>query len=134
MNWFDGDKIILEGMTFFGYHGMRREETTLGQRFIVDVTLWLDLRAAGAADDLTATVDYSQVYAQTRAIMTGPPLKLTEAVAERIATTVLAEHAQVQAVKVRVRKPWVRLDDTVLEGSAVEIIRRREFGAMHHVF
>jgi dihydroneopterin aldolase len=119
------DRILLEGMIFFGYHGTRPEEQSLGQRFVVDVVLYLDLRAAGMRDDLTATVDYSTVYQRTRTIVEGPPLRLTEAVAERIATAVLDDHPTVQAVKVRVRKPNVRLDDTVLAGSVVEIVRRR---------
>lgn len=122
------DRIILEGMVFFGYHGTRPEENTLGQRFVVDVALHLDLRAAGAADDLAATVDYSAVHASARAIAEGPPLRLTEAVAERIAAAVLAEHPLVEAVEVRVRKPNVRLADTVLAGSIVEITRRRGAG------
>jgi dihydroneopterin aldolase len=121
----ESDKIALEGMQFFGYHGTRPEENTLGQRFAVDVVLHLDLRAAGEADDLAATVDYSEVHRAARAIVEGPPLKLTEAVAERIAAAVLADHPLVQAVTVRVQKPNVRLDDTVLAGSAVTITRRR---------
>lgn len=125
MSVMSSDRIILEGMVFFGYHGTRPEENSLGQRFVVDVALQLDLRAAGLADDLAATVDYSAVHASARAIVEGPPLKLTEAVAERIAAAVLAEHPMVQAVEVRVRKPNVRLGDTVLAGSIVEIVRRR---------
>lgn len=120
------DTITLKGMHFFGYHGTRPEETTLGQRFVVDVTLSLDLRAAGMADDLDATVDYSQVHQIAREIVTGPPLKLTEAVAERIASAVLANHPQVAMVEVSVAKPFVRLDDTVLDGSIVTITRKRE--------
>jgi 7,8-dihydroneopterin aldolase/epimerase/oxygenase len=119
------DRIVLNGMVFFGYHGTRPEEQSLGQRFIVDVSLHLDLRAAGEGDDLGLTVDYSLVHQRARAIVEGPPLKLTEAVAERIAAAVLAEHPLVSAVEVRVHKPNVRLDDTVLAGSAVEIMRRR---------
>lgn len=121
----DGDRIVLEGMHFFGYHGTLPAETALGQRFVVDIELQCDLRAAGQSDDLAQTVDYSEVYEQARAIVEGPPFKLTEAVAERIATDVLTRHDRVQAVRVRVRKPFVRLGDTVLEGSAVEIVRRR---------
>ena len=121
----EDDRILLEGMIFFGYHGTRPEEQSLGQRFVVDVALHLDLRAAGMRDDLTATVDYSTVYRRARTIVEGPPLRLTEAVAERIAAAVLDEHPMVRAVGVRVRKPNVRLDDTVLEGSVVEIMRRR---------
>lgn len=119
------DRITLEGMVFFGYHGTRPEENSLGQPFVVDVALELDLRAAGEADDLAATVDYSLVHASARAIVEGPPLKLTEAVAERIAAAVLAEHPPVRAVEVRVRKPNVRLGDTVLAGSVVAIRRAR---------
>ncbi len=45
--------------------------------------------------------------------------------AERIAAAVLAEHGRVEAVRVRVTKPHVRLDGGVLAGATVEIVRRR---------
>ena len=119
------DRIILQGMRFFGRHGTIAAERELGQQFVVDVELTLDLRAAGERDDLTATVDYSAVYRQARAVVEGEPKQLTEAVAEAIATAVLAGHPRVEAVRVRVAKPHVRLDGGVLAGSAVEILRRR---------
>ena len=119
------DRILLEGMIFWGYHGTLAAERELGQQFVVDIELHCDLRAAGESDDLSATVDYSEVYGQARAIVEGEPLRLTEAVAERIAAAVLQQHALVQAVRVKVRKPHVRLGPTVLHGSAVEILRRR---------
>ena len=119
------DRILLDGMVFYGYHGTLPAERELGQRFVVDVALHCDLHAAGVSDDLTKTVDYSVVYQQVREIVEGPPLGLTEAVAERIATAILARHAAVEAVRVRVAKPHVRLDGGVLAGSAVEIVRRR---------
>ncbi len=51
---------------------------------------------------------------------------LTETVAEKIAAAVLERHILVEAVRVKVTKPDVRLGQTVLAGSAVEIVRRRE--------
>jgi dihydroneopterin aldolase len=119
------DTILLEGMLFFDYHGTLAAENELGQRFIVDVELQCDLRAAGQSDDLSATVDYSRVYEQVRAIVEGPPLKLTEAVAERIAEAILEQHALVDAVRVKGAKPHVRLGTTMLRGPAVQIMRRR---------
>lgn len=119
------DRIILQGMVFSGYHGTLAAERELGQPFVVDIELTVDLRAAGLADDLTQTVDYSEVYRQARAIVEGPPMQLTEAVAESIAVAVLDRHALVQAIRVRVAKPNVRLDGGVLAGSAVEITRQR---------
>jgi 7,8-dihydroneopterin aldolase/epimerase/oxygenase len=121
----DTDRIKLEGMCFFGYHGMLAEERSLGQPFVVDIELHCDLRAAGRSDDLAQTVDYSEVYQLARAIVEGQPVNLTETVAERIAAAVLERHSRVEAVRVRVAKPHVRLGDTVLKSSGVEIMRRR---------
>ncbi|HEU5014433.1 MAG TPA: dihydroneopterin aldolase [Roseiflexaceae bacterium] len=119
------DKIFLEGMIFFGFHGTLPEERTLGQRFVVDIELRCDLRAAGKSDDLSKTVDYSQVYEQARTIVEGEPVNLTETVAERIATAVLRTQPLVESIRVKVAKPHVRLGATVLAGSAVEIVRSR---------
>jgi 7,8-dihydroneopterin aldolase/epimerase/oxygenase len=120
------DRILLEGMVFHGRHGTLPAERELGQPFVVDVELRLDLRPAGLSDDLTQTVDYGEVHNKVKEIVEGPPVNLTETLAERIAATVLGEHPPVEAVRVKVAKPHVRLGDTVLEGSAVEILRRRD--------
>jgi dihydroneopterin aldolase len=119
------DRILLEGMVFHGRHGTLAAERELGQPFVVDVELRLDLRPAGLSDDLAQTVDYGEVHRRAREIVEGEPVSLTETVAERIATAVLQDHPSVEAVRVKVTKPHVRLDDTVLAGSAVEILRRR---------
>ena len=120
------DRILLEGMIFHGRHGTLPAERELGQPFVVDIELRLDLQAAGLSDDLTQTVDYSEVHRQAKEIVEGPPVSLTETLAERIAGAVMENYLEVEAVCVRVAKPDVRLDDTVLTGSAVEIVRRRE--------
>jgi dihydroneopterin aldolase len=90
------------------------------------VELRLNLRPAGLSDDLAQTVDYGEVHRRAKEIVEGPPVNLTETVAERIAATILEDHPSVEAVRVKVAKPHVRLDDTVLVGSAVEILRRRD--------
>lgn len=122
------DRILLEGMIFHGRHGTLPAERDLGQPFVVDIELRLDLQPAGLSDDLTQTVDYSEVHRQAKEIVEGPPVSLTETLAERIAGTVLKGYPTVEAVRVKVAKPNVRLDDTVLTGSAVKILRRRDDG------
>ena len=120
------DRILLSEMVFHGHHGTLQAEHDLGQPFVVSVELRLDLRPAGTSDDLAKTVDYGEVHRVARDIVEGPPVRLTETLAERIAARVLDDHPSVEAVKVRVAKPHVRLDGTVLAGSAIEILRRRE--------
>ncbi|MGH3089302.1 MAG: dihydroneopterin aldolase [Rubrobacteraceae bacterium] len=119
------DRILLEGMTFSGCHGTLPAERDLGQPFVVDMELRLDLRAAGASDDLTKTVDYSEVHRRAKEIVEGEPVNLTETLAERIAAAALEDHPLVEAVRVKVKKPHVRLGGTVLAGSAVEVFRGR---------
>src|SRR5215211_8395558 len=86
------DEILLEGMRFYAYHGVNPEERSLGQRFIVDVVLAVDLRRAGQSDELANTVSYSAVYKVVRGIVEGEPRQLIEAVAEKIARAILADY------------------------------------------
>jgi len=120
-----GDRILLTGMRFYGYHGVYPEETRLGQTFVVDVELHADLRAAGRADDLERTVDYGKVFLAVQEIVQGRPFKLIEALAEKIAAEVLAGFAAVTAVTVRVHKPQAPIPGA-FAGVTVEIDRRRE--------
>jgi 7,8-dihydroneopterin aldolase/epimerase/oxygenase len=68
-----GDRILLEGMVFHGRHGTLPAERELGQPFVVDVELRLDLRPAGLSDDLMQTVDYGEVHRRAREIVEGEP-------------------------------------------------------------
>src|SRR5438874_1780731 len=100
------DRLLLEGMVFFGRHGALPAERELGARFTVDVELGLDLRAAGRSDLAADTVDYSKAYEAVREVVEGEPCKLLEAVAERIAARLLDfEHAQRATVRVRKQPP-----------------------------
>ncbi len=98
------DKIILQGMEFYGYHGVMPEERTLGQRFIVDLELELDLGPAGESDDLELTINYARVFELVESVVKGAPRRLIESVAEDIASAVL-EQFPVAASTVRVKKP-----------------------------
>lgn len=57
-----GDKLVLRGLKFHGYHGVKPEERKLGQKFLVDVDAWMDLQAAGISDRLSDTISYTAIY------------------------------------------------------------------------
>lgn len=122
-----GDRIILNGLQFYGYHGVLPAEQELGQPFIVDLEMCCDLREAGEKDDLTQTIDYSLVFEMAKQIVTGKPCLLIETVAERIAASVLKEFP-VAEVLVRVRKPHAPLKGFFAD-VAVEI-RRNALGTV----
>lgn len=116
------DKMQLEGLRFYGYHGVHDAEQQLGQRFVVDLEMELDLRPAGLSDDPADTVNYSLVYQAVKQIMEGPPRKLLENVAEAIASCVLKDFG-VDSVRVKVKKPEVPVKGSILDYASVEIYR-----------
>lgn len=118
------DRIRLLGMRFYGYHGALEAERELGQGFMIDVELGLDLRPAGASDDLARTVNYAKVFDLVRDVAEGPPHALLESVAERIAARILEVYTAVEEVRVRVHKPKAPIAG-ILEAAEVEIVRSR---------
>jgi dihydroneopterin aldolase len=117
------DRIVLSNMVFQGRHGVLEEERSEPQPFEVDVELHLNLHPAAAADDISATVDYRDVFDACQRIVEGPSHQLLEALAEAIASHLLT-HFDVPEVVVRVRKPSVALPGP-LDYAAVEIHRTR---------
>lgn len=99
------DKIYVQQMEFYGYHGVFPEENKLGQRFYVDVIIETNLRKAGVTDDLSETVNYAHIYDICQNIVEGKPFKLIEAVAERIAEQILSTYTTVSSCTVKVTKP-----------------------------
>jgi 7,8-dihydroneopterin aldolase/epimerase/oxygenase len=98
------DRITLTGLEVFGHHGALPHERELGQRFVVDVGLDLDLGPASRSDELVDTVDYGRLSAQVAEVVAGEAHDLIETVAGRIADLCLTD-PRVHAAEVTVRKP-----------------------------
>lgn len=77
------DKIYLNELVFYGYHGVLKEETKLGQTFRVSLILDF-LPKAGISDSVEDTVSYADVYETVKEIVEGKPFKLIEALAEKL--------------------------------------------------
>jgi len=119
------DKMILKGMRFYGYHGVFAEENKLGQQFVVDVELLIDLDQAAQHDDLDSTISYVDIHALTKSIAEGPPFKLIEALTGHIATRLLEAYTRINEVTVRVMKPHPPFE-IHFDGVTVEMRRKRD--------
>lgn len=119
------DKIIIHDMEFYGYHGLFPEENRLGQRFYVDLELYLDLEPAGKSDRMEDSIDYGHVYEIVKRIVEGEAKHLIEAVAETIASKLLQQFVPLEACTVKVKKPNPPIPGHY-QSVAVEIHRRKE--------
>lgn len=118
------DRILINDLRFFGFHGLLPEETVLGQRFHIDLACEADLRAAGLSDAMEDSVHYGEIVALVQHIVTTHRYRLIEALAEAIAREILAAFARIERVTVRVTKPEAPVPIPI--GTiAVEIDRRR---------
>lgn len=119
------DKILMEGLAFYGYHGVLKEEKKLGQKFFIDITLFIDLKEAGKTDDLDYTVDYENIYKITKKIVENEQYNLLEALAERICEKVLHSFDIIQKIDIKIRKPGAPVAG-IFDCFAVQIVRERK--------
>jgi len=118
------DKIILHGMQFYGFHGVNSEEKTLGQTYLVDCEVTLDLLKAGISDNLADTVSYTDIYKIVRSVIEGQSKNLLEALAESIANKIINQF-KINSIKVTLMKPNPPIKGSNINHAAVEITRDR---------
>lgn len=119
------DRMKLQRMVFFGYHGVFPEENKLGQQYIVDLDLRLNLSRAAETDDVADTVNYADIHALVKQIVQGAPVKLIETLAANIASAILGTYTSINEATVSVTKPHPPFD-IVFDGVVVEIRRQRD--------
>lgn len=117
------DKITIDSLKVFGYHGVNRIEREHGQHFIVDVECRLDLSEAGVTDLLGKTLDYDSLIKDIQRVVSMERYTLLEALAQRIAEVTLSR-PMIYSVVVRVAKPSPPIEAD-LGSVSVEITRTR---------
>ena len=118
------DSITLTGLRITAHHGVYDFERENGQEFVIDVTVWLDFRAAASGDDLARTIHYGELAEQIADAVRRDPVDLIETLAERIADVVL-EHDAAERVRVTVHKPQAPITVPFTD-VAVTIVRDRQ--------
>ncbi len=104
------DRIRLEGIQIYAHHGVHPAERELGQRFVIDVDLYLDCTPAGVSDELERALDYSAVHERIRSMASGQNFQLIEALAHHLCLGLLDEFP-VEKVRITVHKPHPPLRD-----------------------
>jgi dihydroneopterin aldolase len=77
----------------------------LGQPWILDLDLQVDIAQAAATDDLAHTVNYAAVYELCRDIVTTERFALVETLLNRLLAAVLAAHPRVRSATLTIHKP-----------------------------
>jgi dihydroneopterin aldolase len=120
------DTIFVTGLLIHAHHGVMEHEGKVGQRFVIDLELAVDLAAASRSDKLSDTVSYSAIVDTAAEVFTGRNYRLIEAAAGAVADALLNKFPQVDTVKITVRKPHAPI--AAIFGDAGVILTRRRHG------
>ena len=119
------DKIMINGLRLFAYHGVNPEEKEKGQPFELDITLYLNLSYPCVSDNVEDTVSYAKVVKTVRCVFLAQEDDLLERAAQRVADGILENYASVKQVKVLLKKPRAPIAAD-FSYVAVEIKRSRK--------
>ncbi len=118
------DTIFVRGLVLHAHHGILDYEGEVGQRFVIDLELSVDLSASSRSDRLADTVSYANVVATATAAFKDVNYKLVEGAAGAVADAVLAGFPKVQSIKVTVHKPHAPIA-AIFDDAGVILTRMR---------
>ena len=90
-------KITIESMEFYAFHGHYQEEQIVGNRFLVDLDMEVDL-------SVPASSDYQKAYQIIKNEMRQKKSNLIENIGKRMLDALFAEMKGIEKATVRIRK------------------------------
>ncbi|MCR5543219.1 MAG: 2-amino-4-hydroxy-6-hydroxymethyldihydropteridine diphosphokinase [Eubacterium sp.] len=118
------DKICIENIKVFAFHGVFDKEKREGQNFYITVKAWLDLKKAGTSDSLKSTVNYAELTELVQDTFVETSYDTIEAAAEVVVEAILSNFPLIQKTTIKVSKPEAPIDAD-FENVSVEITRSR---------
>ncbi len=118
------DTIFIKGILVHARHGVMEHETELGQRFVIDMDLTIDLSESSRTDRLADTVSYSDVVKTATSAFAGQNYYLLERAAGAVAEAVLSSFPKITAIRVTVHKPHAPIA-AIFEDVGVTLYRTR---------
>ena len=119
------DLIFVKGLGVHARHGVLPHEAEVGQRFVIDLELRLDLQTASKSDRLGDTVSYAEVVEVALSVFSGRRLRLIEAAAGAICEALLQRFARLEEVRIVIHKPHAPIG-AIFDDVGIVLTRRRE--------
>ena len=111
--------IQLNKMKFYAFHGVMEQEKKVGNIFIVDLKLYVNLSKASETDDLADTINYAEIYNIVKDEMEIPS-KLLEYVAGRILRKIKKHFPVIEEIEICLAKERPPMGGEI-ESAAVTI-------------
>ncbi len=95
--------IIIQGLEFYGYHGVPDEEQKIGHRYSVNIELEGDFEAE-FSDRIEDTIDYSAVCSAVIFVAQKNKVRTIERLSRLIAEELLASFSMIESINLEITK------------------------------
>lgn len=95
--------ITLKNLKIHAFHGVGEQESIVGNEFIINIKLEVDLVDAAISDSVTDTVSYADIFVAIQDEMKTPS-KLLEHVAYRIIKRIFRDFKKVKSIELSLDK------------------------------
>lgn len=99
----DNSYIFLKEIRCYAYHGVAPQENLIGNEYVIDLKLKVDISQASQTDEVADTVSYADVHELIKAEM-AVPSKLLEHVGGRMATKLFEAFPSIEEIELRLSK------------------------------
>jgi dihydroneopterin aldolase len=118
------DTIFIRGLVVHAHHGVMPHETKVGQRFVIDLELSVDLSGPSQTDRLADTVSYADVVETATGAFVDQNYRLVERAAGAVADAILSAFPRVTTVTIVVHKPHAPIA-AIFDDVGVRLTRSR---------
>ena len=99
------DSIFVNGLVVHAHHGVGDDEGRIGQQFLIDLALELDLSKAASSDKLVDTVSYADIIEVASGAFRARRYRLVEAAAGGVIDAIFAAFPTVLSLRITIHKP-----------------------------
>lgn len=111
--------ILLKEIRCYAYHGVAPQENLIGNEYLIELKLKVDISKAARTDEVTDTVNYAEVHQVIKNEM-AIPSKLLEHVSGRIIQKLFDQFPCIEKIELRLskRNPPMGAD---IESAGIEL-------------
>lgn len=95
--------ILLENLRLYAYHGVGEQERIVGNHYLINLKVKVDITSAVKSDNLTDTISYADVFEIVKKEM-AISSQLLEHVAGRIVSALRKEYSQIEDIEIKISK------------------------------
>ena len=118
-------KIKLKDIKIYAYHGCLSEENLIGGEYLVNLSVFSNLKKSSLSDELKDTIDYVSLLDIVKKEMLSPS-KLLENVVKRVVDKIFLVYPKINKVSLEVSKLNPPINGNVYSVSVKNKVKRKE--------